>query len=88
MNGRLSLQEFDSDRSVQETQEDTMDQLIKMYTCVRCSVPYDWRKSTSSSLKMTYCSSLCEQGDLGFTIEAVIREHLIQRTSWRKLLAA
>ncbi len=65
-----------------------MDNLQPMSKCVRCSVPYDWRRSTSSSLKMTYCSSLCEQGDLGFTIEAVIREHYLQRTSWRKLLAA
>ena len=65
-----------------------MDQLQKMYDCVRCGIPYDWRRSTSSSLKMTYCSSLCEQGDLGFTIESIIREHTIRRTSWRKLLAA
>ena len=65
-----------------------MDPLRKMYQCTRCNVPYDWQRSTSSSLKMTYCSSLCEQGDLGFTIEAMIREHHIQFTSWRKLLAA
>ena len=65
-----------------------VDQLTQMYKCLRCDVPYDWRRSTSSSLKMTYCSSLCELGDLGFTIEAMIREHLIRRTSWRKLLAA
>lgn len=65
-----------------------MYEITQMYKCLRCAVPYDWRRSTSSSLKMTYCSSLCEQGDLGFTIEAMIREHYIQRTSWRKLLAA
>jgi endogenous inhibitor of DNA gyrase (YacG/DUF329 family) len=65
-----------------------MDQLQKLYECGRCGVRYDWQRSTSSSLKMTYCSSLCEQGDLGFTIESMIREHYIQRTSWRKLLAA
>ena len=42
-------------------------------TCRRCGVRYDWRRSPSSSLKMTYCGSLCERADLGFTIEALIR---------------
>lgn len=42
-------------------------------TCVRCGLTYDWRRSPSSSLKMTYCGSLCEKGDLGFTIEALLR---------------
>lgn len=41
--------------------------------CERCSLRYDWRKSPSVSLKMTYCSSLCERADLGFTIEALLR---------------
>ena len=41
--------------------------------CQHCSMKYDWRKSPSSSLKMTYCSSLCERADLGFTIEALLR---------------
>jgi hypothetical protein len=42
-------------------------------TCRRCGLRYDWRRSPSSSLKMTYCGSLCEQADLGFTIEAMLR---------------
>lgn len=42
-------------------------------TCERCGLRYDWRRSPSSSLKMTYCSSLCERGALGFTIEALLR---------------
>lgn len=42
-------------------------------TCARCGNIYDWRRSPSSSLKMTYCGSLCEKGDLGFTIEAILR---------------
>jgi hypothetical protein len=42
-------------------------------TCVRCGLRYDWRRSPSSSLKMRYCGSLCEQADLGFTIEALLR---------------
>jgi hypothetical protein len=42
-------------------------------TCQRCHLRYDWRRSPSTSLKMTYCGSLCEAADLGFTIEALIR---------------
>jgi hypothetical protein len=42
-------------------------------TCKRCALSYDWRRSPSSSLKMTYCGSLCEQADLGFTLEALLR---------------
>ncbi len=40
--------------------------------CARCSLRYDWRKSPST-LKMTYCSSLCEFGDLGFTLDAMLK---------------
>lgn len=40
--------------------------------CAHCDLRYDWRKSPSS-LKMTYCSSLCEKGALGFTMEALYR---------------
>ena len=40
--------------------------------CARCSLRYDWRKSPST-MKMTYCSSLCEKADLGFTGEALLR---------------
>lgn len=42
-------------------------------TCQRCGITYDWRRSPSTSLKMTYCGSLCEQADLGFTLEAMLR---------------
>ena len=41
--------------------------------CARCGLRYDWRRSPSSSLKMTYCGSLCEKADLGFTIETLLR---------------
>ncbi len=40
--------------------------------CARCGIRYDWRRSPSSSLKMTYCGSLCERADLGFTVEALL----------------
>ncbi len=48
-------------------------QFSNIKVCKRCGLRYDWRKSPSSSLKMTYCSSLCEQADLGFTVEALLR---------------
>jgi hypothetical protein len=41
--------------------------------CRHCGLRYDWRRSPSTSLKMTYCGSLCEQADLGFTIDALLR---------------
>ena len=40
--------------------------------CARCGLRYDWRRSPSS-LKMTYCGSLCEAADLGFTIDALLQ---------------
>lgn len=43
-----------------------------MRACQRCGVTYDWRRSPSSSLKMTYCGTLCERGALGFTIESLL----------------
>jgi hypothetical protein len=42
-------------------------------TCAHSGLRYDWRRSPSSSLKMTYCGSLCERAGLGFTIEALLR---------------
>ena len=57
-------------------------------TCQRCGIPYDWRRSPSSSLKMTYCGSLCERADLGFTIETLLNEFHVVRSAWRQLLAA
>lgn len=46
--------------------------LNNIKVCARCSLRYDWRKSPSG-MKMTYCSSLCERADLGFTLEALLR---------------
>ena len=42
-------------------------------TCARCGLRYDWRNSSTSSLKMTYCTSLCESADLGFTLDALLK---------------
>ncbi|MEP6872004.1 MAG: hypothetical protein ABI939_09165 [Anaerolineaceae bacterium] len=47
--------------------------LNNIKVCARCGLRYDWRKSPSTALKMTYCSSLCERADLGFTIEALLK---------------
>ena len=47
--------------------------LDHMRTCARCGLRYDWRRSASSSLKMTYCGSLCERADLGFTVDALLK---------------
>jgi hypothetical protein len=48
-------------------------ELSNIRVCARCGLRYDWRKSPSSALKMTYCSSLCERADLGFTVEALLK---------------
>lgn len=52
--------------------------LDNIKVCARCNLRYDWRKSPSSALKMTYCSSLCEKADLGFTIEALLRHERVE----------
>ena len=59
-----------------------------MRVCQHCRLPYDWRRSPSGSLKMTYCGSLCERADLGFTIEALLNEAHVVRSEWKELLAA
>jgi hypothetical protein len=46
--------------------------LNNIKVCARCGLRYDWRKSPST-LKMTYCGSLCEAGDLGFTVDALLQ---------------
>jgi len=56
------------------------DHIQHIRVCLRCGSRYDWRRSPSSSLKMTYCGSLCESADLGFIIEALLiveRRHVI-----------
>lgn len=39
----------------------------KLPRCKRCGLSYVLAKSTSA-LKLTYCSFLCELGDLGFSM--------------------
>lgn len=41
----------------------------ELHRCENCSTLYDWRKSTSRYLKMTYCCYTCERKANGFLIE-------------------
>lgn len=58
--------------------------------CKHCKLPYDWRRSPSACMKMTYCGSLCERADLGFTIEGLVNDvvFLPKTALLRRLLAA
>lgn len=49
------------------------DDLNPMAQCKRCGLRYQPAKSTSS-LRLTYCSFLCELGDLGFSLAGL--EHM------------
>ncbi len=51
---------------------DQVDPKDPIKVCDRCGLRYDWHKSTSTMLKMTYCGSLCERLGLGFTLDAVM----------------
>ena len=55
--------------------------LNNIKVCARCGLRYDWRKSPSSTLKMTYCGAMCEAADLGFTIDALMRVERTQKQS-------
>jgi hypothetical protein len=50
--------------------------LVKLPRCKRCNLSYMPSKSTSS-LRLTYCSFLCELGDLGFSMAGL--EHMKRR---------
>jgi hypothetical protein len=49
------------------------DDLEELLRCTRCKLPYQAVKSTSG-LRLTYCSFLCELGDLGFSMAGL--EHM------------
>ena len=57
-------------------------------TCQRCRAHYDWKRSTTTSLKMTYCTTLCEKGALGFTLDTVLQGIRILRRDWQPLMVA
>jgi hypothetical protein len=62
--------------------------LLHMKSCRRCGVRYDWRRSPSNWLKMTYCGSLCENADMGFTIETLLGPVERGRAEYCEKLAA
>lgn len=47
--------------------------MVSMPRCKRCNLLYVANKSTSA-LRLTYCSFLCELGDLGFSMQGL--EHM------------
>jgi hypothetical protein len=47
--------------------------MVSMPRCKRCNLLYAGNKSTSA-LRLTYCSFLCELGDLGFSMQGL--EHM------------
>jgi len=55
----------------------TINATPNMRTYKRCEIRYDWRRSSSTSLKMTHCNALCENADLGFTLDAILRFELV-----------
>jgi hypothetical protein len=46
------------------------DPQVAMLRCKRCNLLYMGTKSTSA-LRLTYCSFLCELGDLGFSMQGL-----------------
>lgn len=63
----------DRDQSIPENRSAFDAELSAMPHCKRCNLAYLPNKSTSA-LKLTYCSFLCELGDLGFSMAGL--EHM------------
>ena len=53
-------------------------EIVKLPRCSRCNLTYIVAKSTSA-LKLTYCSFLCELGDLGFSISGLEHMELVKK---------
>ena len=56
------------------------EELVAMPRCTRCKLSYVPAKSTSA-LKLTYCSFLCELGDLGFSISGLEHMELVRKVA-------
>jgi len=63
----------DRDEPVQAALPSINTPLVSMPRCKRCNLLYVGTKSTSA-LRLTYCSFLCELGDLGFSMQGL--EHM------------
>ena len=53
-------------------------EIVKLPRCSRCNLTYIVAKSTSA-LKLTYCSFLCELGDLGFSMSGLESMELVKK---------
>jgi len=53
-------------------------EIAKLPRCSRCKLSYLPTKSTSA-LRLTYCSFLCELGDLGFSITGLEHMQLVKK---------
>lgn len=53
-----------------------------MRTCKHCHNRYDYRKAPHSALFLTYCCTICEMSDLGFTVQGLL-ESLIYNSEHR-----
>ncbi len=53
---------------------------LAMQRCKRCQLLYTANKSTSA-LKLTYCSFLCELGDLGFSMQGLEHMERVAKTA-------
>jgi len=53
-------------------------EIVSMPRCTRCKLSYLPSRSTSA-LKLTYCSFLCELGDLGFSIQGLEHMQLVKK---------
>ncbi|MEO8541283.1 MAG: hypothetical protein ABI577_16195 [bacterium] len=60
----------DRDESVQPELPTRNSEALAMPRCKRCDLLYTAGKSTSA-LRLTYCSFLCELGDLGFSMQGL-----------------
>jgi hypothetical protein len=60
------------DTTMNTTRDKSSYDVKALRTCTRCGAPYAWMRSPAS-LKMTYCGSLCEKADLGFSLEQLER---------------
>ncbi len=66
----MSTMTDDRDELTPEAQPHRDAELVKLPRCSRCNLSYIPSKSTSA-LKLTYCSFLCELGDLGFSMSGL-----------------
>ncbi|GMV86296.1 MAG: hypothetical protein AMXMBFR80_21510 [Dehalococcoidia bacterium] len=69
----MSTMTEDRDESMPIPRPPLHGDLVAMPHCKRCNLAYLPTKSTSA-LRLTYCSFLCELGDLGFSMAGL--EHM------------